>query len=95
MSKKYLFFLIFDTLNTGDNKMDLYFQNDTLFIDILQDLDEVQYRRLKMKIFRIIEDYGVDKVIIENHHQIFHNRHLLRQIKQDFHDSYAGEFLIK
>ena len=75
--------------------MDLYYQNETLYIDITSDLDELGYSRLKSKIFRIIEDYGVDKVVIQNHHQIFHNRHYLRQMKQDFYEKYPGDFFIK
>lgn len=75
--------------------MDLYYQDETLYIDVIHDLDEVQYRRLKTKIFRIMEDFDVDKVIIENHHQIFHNRHLIKQMKQEFKEKYPGVFLVK
>lgn len=94
MSKKYLFFSLFGKFNTGDLKMEIYYQNETLYIEILGDLTEKEYKRLRGKIFRIIEDYGVDRVIIQNHHQVFHNRHFLRQMKQDFYSKYPGEFLI-
>jgi len=76
-------------------EMELYYQNETLYIDITKDLDELGYKRLKNKIFRIIEDYGVDRIVIQNHREVFHNKHFLRQMKQDFYEKYPGDFLIK
>ena len=75
--------------------MEIYYQNETLYIELLEDLDELKYYRLKNKIFRILKDYEVDKVILQNHHQIFSNKHYLRQMKQDFKENYEGDFYIR
>ncbi len=75
--------------------MDLYYQNETLYIDIMDCLDHDEYISFQAKIFRIIEDYGVERIVIQNHNPIFYNRHFIRQMKQDFYQKYSGEFLIK
>ncbi len=75
--------------------MELYYQNETLYIDLNEDLDEFTYRKLKHKIFRIIEDYGVDRIVLHSKHQIFTNRHFVRQMKHDYESLYQGEFLIR
>lgn len=75
--------------------MDLYYQNETLYIEISNNLNEQDYIALRRRIFRIIDDYGVDRVVIKNHRSIFYNRHFLNQMKQDFYHNYSGDFLIK
>lgn len=75
--------------------MDLYYQNETLYIELSNNLNEQDYIALRRRIFRIIDDYGVDRVVIKNHRPIFYNRHFLNQIKQDFYHNYSGDFLIK
>ena len=75
--------------------MDLYYQNETLYSELLEDLDELKYNRFRSKIFRIVEDYGVDKIVIQNHFKIYQNNHFLKQMKQDFSRRYHGELLIR
>ncbi len=75
--------------------MDLYYQNETLYIDLYNTLTDEEYFALKKRIFRITSDYDVDKVIVLNHRHFFHNRFYLQQMKQDFLREYQGEFLIK
>ena len=75
--------------------MEIYYQNETLYVDIIYNLTDSDYRRWKKKIFRIIEDYGVDKIIIKNHHQMFHNRQYLIQMKQDYYEKYKGDLYIR
>lgn len=75
--------------------MDMYYQNETLYIDIAYGLSLEEYHLLKARIFRVVEDYGVDRVVINNHHHIFHNRFYLNQMKQDFTKTFSGDFLIK
>lgn len=75
--------------------MDLYYQNETLYIEILEDLTELEYNRLQKKIFKIIDDYGVDKIVIRNISQMHHNKQFLRQMKQNFYEKYQGDFYIR
>lgn len=75
--------------------MDLYYQNETLYVDIVDSLDTNDYSKIEAKIFRIIDDYGVERIVIKNHNQVFHNRQFLRQMKQNYTSRYTGEFLIR
>ena len=75
--------------------MDMYYQNETLYIDIADGLSLEEYHLLKARIFRVVEDYGVDLGGIRNLHNIFHNRFYLNQMKQDFTKTFSGDFLIK
>ena len=75
--------------------MDLYYQNETLYIDLYNTLTDEEYFALKKRIFRITSDYDVDKVIVLNHRHFFHNHFYLQQMKQDFLREYRGEFEIK
>ena len=75
--------------------MDLYYLNETLYIELLNDLNSEEYEHLKARLFRIVDEYGVDRVVIKNHHKIFHNRHFLNQMKQDYMRKYPGDFFIK
>ncbi len=75
--------------------MDLYYQNETLYVELLEDLDERKYNDFRGKIFRIIDDYGVDRIVIQNHLEIYHNHHYLKQMKQDYAEKYHGEFFIR
>ena len=72
--------------------MELYYQNETLYIDLNEDLDEFTYRKLKHKIFRIIEDYGVDRIVLHSKHQIFTNRHFVIIISRRIFNSLGIEF---
>ncbi len=75
-------------------KMQIYYQNTTLYIKIMNNLDELEYLKLKQKLFHIIEEYGVSRIVVQNYRQIFSNRYFIRQIKQDFQTNFQGDFLI-
>ena len=75
--------------------MDMYYQNETLYIDIADGLSLEEYHVLKAKLFRVVEDYGVDRVVVKNRRHMFHNRFYLNQMKQDFSRNFSGDFLIK
>lgn len=75
--------------------MDLYYQNETLYIDLLHDINGENYKDVQSRIFRIIDDYGVQRIVIQNYHRVFYNRYYLNQMKHDYHLQYHGDFLIK
>lgn len=95
MSKKYLFFLPIDKLGVGEKKMILYYQNETLYLELETDLKEIEYRSIKNRLFRIIEDYEVDRVVIEDSKECLNNWKLLRELKQDYYAKYKGDFFIR
>jgi len=44
--------------------MDLYYKNETLYVDITNDINLDTISILKQRVFRILDDYGIDKIII-------------------------------
>lgn len=77
------------------SKMELYYINETLYIELLNDLDLEEYQDFKKRVFRILDDYGIERIVVKNHRKIFHNRHFLNQMKQDYLRKYSGDFFIK
>lgn len=75
--------------------MELYYQNETLYIDMHNELNHKNYETIKKRIFKIIDDYEVDRIVVQNYHRIFHNLFFLNQMKHDYKEHYQGDFLIK
>ena len=75
--------------------VELYYQNETLFVDINSSLDLEDMEGLKNKIFKIIDDYDIDHIVLKNNtHQLL-NSYYLRKIKQEYRNRYQGRMYIK
>ena len=75
--------------------VELYYQDETLFVDIDMILDGEEMENLKDRIFRIVDDYGIDQIILKNNtHQLL-NRFYLGKIKQEYRNKYRGRIYIK
>lgn len=75
--------------------MELYYQGQTLYIEMKQDLNRQNYETIKKRIFKIIDDYKVNRIIMNNTHHFLKNKILLKHLKQDYNNHYYGTFLIK
>jgi len=95
LSKKYLFLLVFDTLCLGDVKMMMYYKKETLFIELEESFESDEYQEFKERIWRIIDEYGIERVRIEERKKIFSNENYLRNMKQDYYAKYHGDFRIR
>lgn len=75
--------------------MEIYYKNETLYVDIEELIDYELLKNLKSRIFRIIDDYGIDRIIlnIENDHN--NNRSLLKTFEREFRSQYRGDLVIK
>ena len=75
--------------------MDLYYKNETLFVDIDTVLDSENARKLKRRVFQIVDDYDIDHIVFQvlgGRHQ---NKRYLQDIKREYHQRYQGNLLIK
>lgn len=79
----------------GENNMQLYYQNETLFIDIEDELNEENIKYMKRKIFRIVDDYDINHIVLRNYPNNLNNKMILYQIKREYHKYYNGDFSIK
>jgi len=75
--------------------MDLYYKNETLFVDINVVLDQENVLKLKRRVFRIIDDYDIDRVIFRVLGAKPENMRALRQVEMEYHQKYGGNLVIQ
>lgn len=75
--------------------MELYYKNETLFVYINMILDEDTYKVVKRRIFKIVDDYGVDHIVLSDRNHEVSSKRLFQRIKNEYHQRYHGLFLIK
>lgn len=73
----------------------IYYRNETLYIEVVEELNEMKYIQMKKKILGIINNYGVDKIVVLNHKNYFSNRSYLRKLKCEFDHIYHGELVME
>lgn len=73
--------------------MDIYYKNETLYVDVTNDITIDTMNVLKRRLFRILDDYGIDKIVISilGHS----NKELLTYFKRLYYQNYKGYLLIK
>ena len=73
--------------------MDVYYKNETLFVNLLYDVTTETMTLLERRIFKIIDAYGVDKITVSIEGK--QDKELLNQFKRKYYHSYKGFLLIK
>ncbi len=73
--------------------MEVYYKNETLFVDVTNDITIETVALLERRIFKIIDDYGVDKIILSIYGN--GNKDLLNGFKKNYYHKYKGFLLIK
>ncbi len=73
--------------------MDIYYKNETLYVDVTNDITVDTMNVLKRRLFRILDDYGIDKIVIciLGHS----NKELLTHFKRLYYQNYKGYLMIK
>lgn len=73
--------------------MEVYYKNETLFVDVINDITLDTIALMERRIFKIIDDYGVDKIIISVYG--CSNKNLLTSFKKKYYHRYKGYLWIK
>ncbi len=73
--------------------MEVYYKNETLFVDVTNDITIETVALLERRVFKIIDDYGVDKIILSIYGN--GNKDLLNGLKKNYYHKYKGFLLIK
>ena len=73
--------------------MELYYKNETLFVEVNQDLDLDTMSILKRRVFQILDDYGIDKIIINVGGS--YDKDAMNAFKKEYYHKYRGYLLIK
>ncbi len=74
--------------------MRFYYKNETLYVDVEMKLDEENRKRFKRRIFRIIDDYDIDHVVVRNYQISLEQKKILQEIKDEYHQKFDGELVI-
>jgi len=75
--------------------MKLYYKNETLFIYINMILNEENYKIIKRRIFKIVDDYEINHIVIRSCDSDLSSKKLFHKIKLEYQKKYAGHFSIK
>jgi UTP:GlnB (protein PII) uridylyltransferase len=75
--------------------MNLYYKNETLFVDINTVLDHENMSKLKRRVFRIVDDYDIDRIVFQVLEGSSENKRMLQELKREYNQRYQGNLLIK
>lgn len=73
--------------------MDLYYKNETLFVEVTNDINADTMAMLKRRIFQILDDYGIDKIIINV--DGYYDKTILNAFKKEYYHKYKGYLMIR
>ncbi len=73
--------------------MELYYKNETLFVDVVNDMNIDTVEMLKRRVFRILDDYGIDKIIIRISGT--YDKKIINDFKKEYHHKYKGYLVIR
>lgn len=73
--------------------MDICYQNETLYVTIDELLNGQKMMMFKNRIFRIINDYGIDKIVISFANDF--DKKLINDFRREYYQKYHGYLLIK
>ncbi len=73
--------------------MELYYRNETLYVDVTKDINLETITSIERRLFRILDDYGINRVVISI--RGFYDKHLLSAFKRKYYHKYSGNLLIK
>ncbi len=73
--------------------MNIFYQNETLYVNIDMDLNMDMVSMMERRIFNIVEDYGIDKISIKvlGKCDLF----ALNKFKKDYYHKYKGYLVIR
>lgn len=72
--------------------MDMYYKNATLFVNIRGFLTLEDMNMFERRIFRILEDYGIEKIIMTLEEK---NKYWLDSFRKNYRMKYSGSLIIK
>jgi len=75
--------------------MELYYKNETLFVDVHETINETIANTMKKRIFNIIDDYDIDRIILKTSKTNASEKALLQNLEKEYKQKYNGNLIIK
>ena len=74
--------------------MNIYYTDNTLFINLNEYIDDISVNKLKSKVFGILDDYDIENIVL-NIISDNKNNYLIDDFIREYHKKYNGNLLIK
>ena len=75
--------------------MDIIYKNDTLFVELVGDVDTLTVSEMQKKLFSVLDQYDVENVVI-NVRGIFNlDRKIFNTVINEYHKNYRGKIMIE
>ena len=74
--------------------MNIYYMNNTLYVNLEDYLDDISINNLKSRVFNILDDYDINNIVLNI---ISNNKdnYLINDFISEYHKKYKGNLLIK
>ena len=74
--------------------MNIYYTNNTLFVNIKDEVNDLSVSKLKFRVFSILDDYDIDNIVL-NIITSERNDYLIDLFVREYNQKYHGNILIK
>ncbi len=74
--------------------MNIFYSDNTLFVNIEEELNDYNINRLKLRVFKIVRDYDILNVVlsISNYKK---NNYLLKEFINEYESTFNGHIKVK
>lgn len=70
--------------------MDIFYSDDTLFVDLY---GKVEVSRVKSKVFKILNEYNIPNIVV-NFNEVYECIGAINTLKTDYNKAYTGNIKI-
>lgn len=74
--------------------MNIFYTEDTLYINLEDQIDNLTLDRLKKRVFGILDDYNIDNIVL-NIITSNSNNFLLDDFVREYHNKYSGNLIVR
>lgn len=75
--------------------MEMVYKDNILFINIEDRINFSLIKKLKNKLFYLIDSYGVEEIILNINSNEHYDRTLLYELLNEYNQKYTGKFTVK
>ena len=86
--------MLSDKILLGDKNMNIFYSNNTLFVNFNDSINELSVLKLKNRVFNILNDYDIENIVLniigDNKDNI-----LIDEFIREYHKKYHGNITLK
>jgi Zn-dependent M16 (insulinase) family peptidase len=74
--------------------MNIYYTEDTLYINMEDEVNDTTINRLKKRVFGILNDYDINNIVL-NIISNYNNQLLINDFVKEYHAKYSGNLIVR